>query len=282
MSYSSRPGFNVLKKGSDITKGTKVALQGQLLAPQDIGLLTGSGHLQVPVIRKPGVHLISTGSELVVPGENLTPGRLYPSNLSTQVAWFRHLNIPVKMTIVKDSLPDLTRTIRAAKKESDVIVISGGAWKSDRDYTSSALQEIGWIKYFHHIKLGPGKAAGFGKIDDRAVFILPGGPPSNLVAFLKIVLPGVRILSGITFDFCRRVSAILEEDITQPNAGWTQIIFMKISQSQGTSTTKVCKHSQRLKNLAEAHGILTLPEDVHHLPAGCQVDVDLINPRLPY
>ncbi len=282
VSYSFDSGFNVLKKGSDITKGTEVASKGQILTPQDIGLLTGSGHVQIPVIRKPKVHLISTGSELVVPGESLTPGSLYPSNLSTQIAWFRHLNIPVKMTILKDSLSDLTNTILSAKSDSDVIIVSGGAWKSDRDFTSSALKEIGWDKSFHRLKLGPGKAAGFGKIDNSAIFILPGGPPSNLVAFLKIVLPGVRILSGITYDFCRRISAVLKEDITHRTAGWTQINFMTISQCRGKLETRICKHPQRLKNLAQAHGILTLPEDSPYLAAGHLVDVDLINPSLPY
>jgi molybdopterin molybdotransferase len=80
--------------------------------------------------------------------------------------------------------------LAAALENHESVLTSGGAWKGDRDLVVHLLDELGWKKVYHRVPIRPGKAVGFGVKDERPVFCLPGGPPSNHIAFLELTLPG--------------------------------------------------------------------------------------------
>ena len=150
----------------------------------------------VPVFRKPVVGIIGTGDEIVEPGNPLAEGKLYASNIITLAGWCNRYKMKTRMTIVKDDYDALFNALKILSEETDAVITSGGAWTGDHDMVAQVLEGLGWEEVFHRIRIGPGKAVGFGMLNKKPVFILPGGPPSNLMGFLQIALPGLLALSG--------------------------------------------------------------------------------------
>jgi molybdopterin molybdotransferase len=192
----AEPGRNILPKGTDVTAGKVVARQGTVLTPGLVGMLAAAGHQQVTVVRRPKVAIISTGNEVVAPGQPLPEGKLYASNMTTLGGWCRRYRMQTCLDVVKDEPDELYRTLGKCIDSADAVLTSGGAWTSDRDLVAEIFDRLGWKQMFHRIRIGPGKAVGFGMLKGKPVFILPGGPPSNLTGFLQIALPGLLKLAG--------------------------------------------------------------------------------------
>ncbi|MBN2471046.1 MAG: molybdopterin molybdotransferase MoeA, partial [Anaerolineae bacterium] len=175
---TSHAGRNILPLGSDITAGEQLFAAGLRLRPTQIGLLAAAGYASALVYRRPRVAVIATGDEVIAPGMPLQHGKLFASNLVTLAAWCTHYGMEASTQVV----PDNAASIRAAMAEAitthDAIITSGGAWKGERDLVARVLDDLGWTRHYHRVRLGPGKAVGFGLLEGKAVFCLPGGPPS--------------------------------------------------------------------------------------------------------
>ncbi len=138
------------------------------------------------------------------------------------------------------------------------------------------LEELGWEKIYHRVRLGPGKAVGFGLLDGKPVFILPGGPRSNLVAFLVLALPALLRLCGHRNAGLRQVTAHLAEPVSGP-VDWTQAIFGRIdTREDGFHFQPLGRPGSRLQSMAEAQGLLLIPEGVATLKAKANVRVQLL------
>ena len=137
------------------------------------GLLAAAGHSRVPVFRKPVVGIIGTGDEIVEPGKPLTEGKLYASNIITLAGWCARYKMKTRMTIVKDDHDALFNALKKLANETDALITSGGAWTGDHDLVAHVLEGLGWQKVFHRIRMGPGKAVGFGMLENKPVFVLP-------------------------------------------------------------------------------------------------------------
>ncbi len=175
-------GRNILKKGHDVKKGDRIACLGEILTPTKTGLLAAGGISSVCVHRLPKIGIVAVGDEVVIPGKMLKEGQLYASNLVTLLGWLRHFRMDAQIAVVPDQPEQLRITIKSMLKEVDVIITSGGAWKSDRDLTIQTLKEMGGDVVFHHVRMGPGKAVGLILLNEKTVFCLPGGPPSKEMA----------------------------------------------------------------------------------------------------
>jgi molybdopterin molybdotransferase len=114
----------------------------------------------------------------------------------------------------------------------DAILTSGGAWTGDRDSVGRVLERLGWQQIFHRIKIGPGRAVGFGFIQGKPIFILPGGPPCNLMAFLQIALPGLMKLAGHKNPGLPRMIVKLSETVVGREIDWTQFIFGRFEEKE--------------------------------------------------
>jgi molybdopterin molybdotransferase len=189
-------GRNILKKGHDVKKGDYITSIGEILMPATTGLLAAGGISSVRVHPLPRIGIIAIGDEIVKPGESLKEGQLYASNIVTLVSWLKHFSLTSKIAIVPDQKELLWEIVNNMLGDIDVLITSGGAWKSERDLTVKTFQEMGGEIVFHHVKMGPGKAVAVILLKGRAVFCLPGGPPSNEMAFLQIALPSLFHLSG--------------------------------------------------------------------------------------
>jgi len=273
---SAGPGRNILSRGTDVKCRSCIVKKGQRLSPGIVGLVAAAGHSRVPVFKNPTVAIIGTGDEIVAPGEALSEGKLYASNILTSHAWCRRYKMKTAMAVVHDDIDTLTKTFTKLSAGADAIVTSGGAWTGDRDFVAQVFEGLGWKQYFHRIRIGPGKAVGFGMLREKPVFILPGGPSSNLMGFLQIALPGLLTLAGHTNPHLPVVNARLGDDLEGRQRDWTNFFFGRLEEGGEFPVFYPLRDSSRLRAIAEADAIAGIPEGHDPLAKGSVVPVQVL------
>lgn len=266
----ARPGRNILWRGSDVRMGEILARQGEPLRPTTVGLLAAGGYGQISLVRKPRVHILATGDEVVAPGETLAEGKLYASNLVTLAAWCRKYGFEVDTRIAPDDEAPLRAALMESLAHCDALLTSGGAWSGERDLTVRLLDELGWRKFYHRVRIGPGKAVAFGLFEGKPVFCLPGGPPSNHMAFLQLTLPGLQRLAGWSEPGLPLRLARLEESV-QGQIDWTQYIHGRLAKDGEVLCITPIKDASRLQMLSHTEAVMAIPEGVEVIPAGSMV-----------
>jgi molybdopterin molybdotransferase len=269
-------GKNILRRGTDVALRRRIIQKGQQKSPGLAGLLAAAGHSRVPVFRNPVVGIIGTGDEIVAPGKPLGKGMLYASNIMTLAGWCDKYKMKTLMTVVKDDYDVIYHTIERLSDETDVIITSGGAWTGDHDIVAHVLGELGWKQAFHHIRIGPGKAVGFGMLNGKPVFILPGGPPSNLMGFLQIALPGLLALSGHTEPGLPRIKARLASEMRGRENDWTDFFFGNLDSDGPLPVFYPLKYRSRLSSIADAPAVASVPEGHDCVPEGSVISVQLL------
>lgn len=264
---------NVLKRGSDVARGKCILQAGQQISPVMAGLLAAAGHSEVPVFRNPVVGMLGTGDEIVEPGQPLTEGKLYASNIMTLAGWCNRYGMKSRMAIVKDDPVALFHALKNLADETDALITSGGAWMGDHDLVANVLDELGWKKVFHRIRMGPGKAVGFGMLNKRPVFVLAGGPPSNLMGFLQIALPGILTLCGHENPGLPKMSARLASELTEGDSSWTDFFFGTLEHKEGLPNFHPMAKRSRLNALAKATAVAAIPEGRDSLSEGSIISV---------
>ncbi len=271
-------GLNVLAQGTDIAAGAALGAPGDRLSPGAAGWLAAAGLEQIPVYRLPSVALVATGDEVVAPGAPLERGQLYASNLVTLSAWLGAFGIATDLAILPDRRDDLRQELPRAIEGHDALMTSGGAWGSERDLVVGVLEELGWKRVFHRVRMGPGKAVGFGLLEGRPVFCLPGGPPSNEMAFLQLALPGVLRLAGWQGSAFPSLTARLTEPVKGRDMDWTQFKRGRLHRGTdgGFRVTPYLPRS-RLESMALADCLIEVPEGVERLAKDDWVSVQMLS-----
>lgn len=264
---NAEPGRNVLKKGEDVKQGDFLVGEGSLLTPGIVGFLASAGYMEIPVVRSPRVGIIATGDEVVAPGKPLPEGKLYASNLVTLAAWCHKYGFAVETDVLPDDEDVLRKGLRKALERYDAVITTGGAWTGDRDFVKSVLVDMGWKMEYHHIRMGPGKAVGFGMVGRKPVFILPGGPPSNHIAFLQLGLPGLKRLAGWIDPVLPSLPVVLSETV-RGQIDWTQFVHGKLTRIDETIIFKSVKQKSRLQMISASDALVIIPEGVDMLPEG--------------
>jgi len=271
----AEPGRNILRKGADIQLGQRLVSAGTLVSrPAQIGLLAAAGHSHVPVVRRPRVAIIATGDEVIAPGQVLDKGKIYASNLLTLSAWCSLHRFSSDVWVVKDEPEAIRARLSEAVPAHDAILTSGGAWQGDRDLVVRLLDQLGWQKVYHWVRMGPGKAVGFGLWHGKPVFCLPGGPPSNQMAFIQLALPGLQKLAGYRRPGLPLVKAKLTQSVNGQQ-DWTEFLEGRFEDADDGVLFRPFKLLSRLQTLAVTEGILKIPEGTTQLQAGSVVQVQL-------
>lgn len=192
------PGANIRRRGDDITQGELVASAGQRLTPLDLGLLAGTGISQLLISRPPVVALLSTGDELVQPGQALRPGQIYSSNAVVLQALLHRMGLHViDLGTVADRRDDTARALLDAAQQADCIITTGGVSAGEEDHVRSVVQDQGHLDIWK-LALKPGKPFAYGRVNNALFFGLPGNPVSAVVSFVLLVRPALLRLMGIT------------------------------------------------------------------------------------
>jgi molybdopterin molybdotransferase len=269
------PGKNIIGRGYDVMKGKPIAFRGEVLTPAKTGLLAAGGISTVRVYPRPRIGIIATGDEVVVPGRPLMPGQIYASNLIMLHSWLRHFQMKAEVAVVGDQSENLSRTIESMFEHVDVLITSGGAWKSDRDLTIKVLKEMGGDVIFHRVRMGPGKAVALILLKNKTVFCLPGGPPSNEMAFLQIALPGLLHLAGKPPVPFEHKMATLTKTMGG-SKDWTQFYYAAIEQKGGQWYVSPLEKKSRLVSQANANAIIKVPEGIEQIKQQKQVKVQVL------
>jgi len=272
----AEPGRNILLHGTDVAKGSLILRRGERVTPGKAGRLAAAGISQVPVFDCPRVAIVATGDEVVAPGQPLPEGKLYASNLTTLAAWCKRYGMRAQLEIVPDDRKKLACILEAVLAGNDAVITSGGAWTGDRDMVVDVLSELGWQKVFHRIRIGPGKAVGFGLLREKPIFVLPGGPPSNLIGFLQIALPGLLRLSGSVAPGLPRMNVRLAEDLSTNHKDWTQFIFGVLEKTSEVPIFRRLQGDSRLGAMAEAQAVVAIAEGSMFLQDGAVVSAQLL------
>lgn len=183
-----RVGQNVRAQGQETRRGECVLPAGTRLGPVELGLAASLGVAQLPVRRRLRVAVLSTGDELVEPGQALGPGQIYNSNRRLLIAWLQRLGCAVTDAgILPDDLPR-TRAALGALGEVDLILSTGGVSVGEADFLGLALREAGELALWK-LAIKPGKPLTFGHYQSVPVIGLPGNPASTLVTFGLLARP---------------------------------------------------------------------------------------------
>lgn len=195
----ARSGQFVHAAGSDCRSGDVVVPAGARLTPPRIAALASVGRTSVPVARQPSVEIVSTGDELVAPGEPVLPHQIRQSNGPAIRAVLASAGFgEAAHRHVADDEVVMHAAIEGALARSDVLVLTGGVSMGRSDFVPAVLRELGVEEVFHRVLQRPGKPLWFGRTDDgRPVFGLPGNPVSSLVCTCRYVLPYLARASGM-------------------------------------------------------------------------------------
>ena len=262
------PTMGVMKAGVDIGKGKLLLRKGTRLTFKETALLSAVGIAKVPVFRRPKVAVISTGSEIIPPGEELTPGKIYDINGRAITDAVRELGgEAVFLGIARDDRESLKALIEKGLECCDIILLSGGASGGVRDLTSSIIEELGEVK-IHGIAIQPGKPTVIGIVDGKPVFGLPGYPTSCLTNFTLLVAPLLRKLIGRESEV-RKVKKRLAHKVFSVK-GRRQFLPVRI---EGDKAVPILKGSGAVTSFVNADGFIEVPENVEILEAGEEVEV---------
>lgn len=266
---------NILPRGTDIRCGEIIARKGSRLRPAQVGILAASGHASAEAVRSPSISVIATGDEVLAVGRPMEKGKVFASNLVTLAAWCSYYGFSVTTDVVRDTEERITGAIETHIGQADALLTSGGAWKSERDLVVKILDRLGWKKVFHRVKMGPGKAIGFGILGGKPVFCLPGGPPSNQMAFLQLALPGLLTLAGYRDAELPARDVILGETV-RGQVDWTQFIHGEIRGKGSSAVFHPLVMSSRLQAMAKAQGIIKIPEGCDSIDKGETVKAQVL------
>lgn len=172
------------------------------------------------------------------------------------------------LAVLRDDENAIAATLSRAATDHDALITSGGAWWGDRDCVCRTLDFLGWEKKFHRIRMGPGKAVGFGVLKNKPVFVLPGGPPSNLTAFLEVALPGLLRLSGHGSPRLPEMRVKLCGELTGRSVHWTEFVYGRLGTEHEPALFHPLGMMSRLKTIAAADSVVAIPEGVQSLAAG--------------
>lgn len=255
----ARPGLNILRKGIDIQQDQLVIACGNVLRPAHLGLLAAAGVNEVICYPLPKVAVAATGSELVWPGEPVTVGKVAASNMVIAAAELQAMGISASTVLLRDNLDDLREHFSGIVSGVDVLITCGGVLDGDKDLTMRAMEQVGMVKIFHRVRIGPGKGACLGRIGKTIVFNLPGGPPSNHVALLLLALSGVRRLMGFPNCYPPKRKVLVTADLIGQE-DWTQLVYCNVHSENGMLNAVPLRQMGRLKAMATANALIEIPE----------------------
>lgn len=194
--FPVKPGAHIRRRGEDIPSGTVVFSPGTVLRPPDVGMLASLGFLSVRVGRRPRVAVVSTGDELVEPGQPLGPGQIVNSNSVALCAAIAEAGAePVPIGIARDDEESLREKLSAGLGY-DAMVTTAGVSAGDRDLVRSVLESLGARLVFWKVAVKPGGPTAFSMKGTTPVFSLPGNPVSTLLTFETYVRPALRKMAG--------------------------------------------------------------------------------------
>ena len=271
------PNAGVSLAGSDIGAGEVVLRIGELLGYRETGTLAALGEANVSVWRRPKVAVISTGDELIAPGEQMEMGKVYDSNSTVIAHAVEELGCEaVRFGIVPDDEAQLETVLRNAL-ELDFVLLSGGTSKGEGDLNYRVFEKFrnpGVL--VHGVSLKPGKPLCLAVLEGIPAAILPGFPTSSTFTFSKFIAPVLRKLAGLTPERSAHVQANVPLRLNS-DKGRTEFNLVHLVRNEdGFSAYSTGKGSGSITGFARADGFMEIPRTTEMLEAGEDTTIHLL------
>ncbi len=262
--------------GIDIAREETVLRRGEVLDSRAIGVLAAVGQATVEVLRQPRVAVLSTGDEIVAPGSPISPGQIYDANLAILCAAVAEAGgIAFPLGIVRDDREALTRAVREAIVDHDMVLLSGGTSKGPGDLAAgalaAALESPGIL--VHGVALRPGKPLCLALSGQTPVAVLPGFPTSAIFTFHDLVAPVLRWLAGRSEETCKARPAELPIRVrSDPGRREYRLVHL-VAADDGLLAYPIGKGSGSITTWSQADGYFVVPQNHEQLAAGSRVEV---------
>jgi len=267
-------GANVRPAGEDFRAGDMALKRGMRLTPARLGAIASFGFAMVEVVQRPRVVLLTTGDELVAPGQTLGFGQLHDSNRYSLGALLeQHGAVLIRHERLRDDPGVLREALQRAGNDADLIVSSGGVSAGEADYLPRLVAEIGKV-YFWKVRMKPGMPFLCGEVGNALACALPGNPVSGIATFLTLVKPALAALQGETAA-AAKLRARLKMPIRKQH---TRVEFQRARlecDESGVLWASSLKQqgSGMLRGVAEADALIALPQAAREYAAGEVLDV---------
>ena len=273
---SPEPGRHVRPRGEDISEGDVLVPKGKRLGPPELGLLANAGVPHPMVHPRPRVVVISTGDELIPPTEDPHYGQVRDSNAYMLFGALREAGAqPVIAGIVRDDVDSLKETVFSFEIQADAFVSSGGVSVGERDVVKAAFFRRGDVA-FYRVAMQPGMPQGFGHVEGKPFFGLPGNPVSSFVSFEVFVRPAIQKMMGRSQLGRPEITATLAQDVRGPKG---KMQYARVDVRRGpdgwVATPTGGRGSNLISTVARANGLAKVPSGVEVAAAGSQVRVML-------
>jgi molybdopterin molybdotransferase len=278
---AAEPGANIRRAAEDVSRGQTIIPKGTVLHPAQAGVLASLGMATVRVHRRPVVAILSTGDEVVEPGQPLRPGQIYDSNAySVSAMVLANGGAPRRLGIAQDTVESLTARIRDGL-DADMLVTSAGVSRGDYDVVKDVLAKEGEVDFWT-VRMRPGKPLAFGAFPSggrRVPHIgLPGNPVSSMVSFELFGRPAIYKMLGRRDWERPRVRAIADEPIANTDA---RRVYARAILEQRDGRWHLAltgpQGSGILTSMAAANALAIVPEDVPAVEAGDEVECILLD-----
>lgn len=263
---------NVRPRAGDVRRGDVLVPAGGRLGPAQLGALAAGGVADISCARRPRVAVLSTGTELRQPGEELEAGEIYEANGVILAAQLRTAGAePERLEAVEDEEPAHRLALETGLR-ADVLVTSGGVSVGPHDLVRSVGRDLGVEEVLWGVAVKPGKPLWFGVRDRTLVFGLPGNPVSTLVCFELFVRPAVLALQGVADPLPRFEPGRLVRP-ARPNPARTELVRARSAVAGGGVELDVLsgQESHMIARAAGADALVLVPAGTEELPAGSEV-----------
>ncbi|MGZ8571887.1 MAG: molybdopterin molybdotransferase MoeA [Actinomycetota bacterium] len=269
-------GAHVRPRGEDVHVGDILVPAGKRLGAPELGLLANAGVPHPLVHPRPRVIVLSTGDELITPTEDPTFGQVRDANAYTLFGALREVGAqPVLAGIVRDDPESLKETVFSFEIQADAYVSSGGVSVGERDVVKAAFFRRGDVE-FYKVAMQPGMPQGFGLVEGKPFFGLPGNPVSVFVSFEMFVRPAMLKMMGRSHLVRPEITATLSDDIRGPK-GKKQFARVEVVRGKDgwTATPTGGRGSNLISTVARANGLAVIPAGTEAAAAGSKVRVML-------
>ena len=276
---AAAPGQLISYAGSDIARGETLLRRGARIGSREIGMLAASGLARIEVVRRPKVAVLSTGDELVEPGNPLKPAAVYDSNSATIAAAVSEAGgEPITFGVLPDDAAILEKTVREALAVSDMVVLSGGTSKGAGDLSHRVVSRLGKPGILvHGVALKPGKPLCLAVVGDKPVVVLPGFPTSAIFTFHAFVAPVIRARAGLPPEATQTVNARVPVRVASELGRKEFVLVSLVKGDQGMIAFPTGKGSGAVTSFSQADGFFEIDALASSLDAGSDVQVTLID-----
>src|SRR6516162_5406944 len=264
--------------GSDIARGETLLRRGTQIGSREIGMLAACGLTSIEVVRRPRVAVLSTGDELLQPGQPLRPGAVYDSNSAIIAAAVVETGgEAVPFGAVADDAAALEAAMRSALESCDIVVLSGGTSKGAGDLSHRVVSRLGRPGILvHGVALKPGKPLCLAVIGQKPLVVLPGFPTSAIFTFHAFVGPLIRGRAGLPIEAAARVTARVPLRIPSELGREEFVLVSLVRADAGLIAFPTGKGSGAVTAFSQADGFFAVDPLASALDADSQVEVTLI------